>query len=118
MTEQINEDLDTTVAGWAHLSALTGPVLPALVWLARRRDDAWAATEAAKATNWGMAVLVSAVAATVVRMYVPFVGFLGTLAQLVVLIVAVFFCVQAHRNVHEGAPATYPFYIKVVKTND
>lgn len=118
MTYMAHEGPDTAVAGWAHLTAIAGPVVPLMLWLGRRRDDAWAALEAAKATNWGMLVLFSAVAATLVRLYVPLLGFVGTLAQLVVLIVAVFFSVQAYRNVHEGAPASYPFYIKVVKTND
>jgi uncharacterized Tic20 family protein len=109
---------DTALAGFAHLAAMTGPVVPLLIWLARRRYDEYSSREAANATNYGMALVVAAVIATVVRLFVPLLGFLGTLAQLAVLVVAVFYSVQAYRNVHRGMPASYPFQIKVVKTND
>lgn len=109
---------DTTVAGLAHLSAMTGPVVPVLIWLARRKDDDYSTKHASDAANFGMAVLVAALVATLVRLYVPLLGFLGTLAQLALLVVAVFYSVQAYRNVHRGMPASYPFKIKVVKTND
>lgn len=118
MTYMAHEGPDTTMAGFAHLAAITGPVLPLLVWLGRRREDEFSAREAAKAANYGMAVLTAVVVATLVRLYVPLVGFLGTLAQLAVLVVAVFYSVQAFRNVQRGTPASYPFNIKVVKTND
>lgn len=109
---------DTVMAGFAHLGSLAGPLVPVLVWLARRNDNEFARAEAAKATNHGMAVLVAFVVATLVRLYVPLVSFLGTLAQLVVLVVAVFFSVQAFRNAQRGLPSSYPFNIKVVKTHD
>ncbi len=118
MTYTAHEGADTTMAGFAHLGALTGPLVPWLIYLGRRGDDEFSAREAAKATNYGMAVLVIAVVATIVRLYVPFIGFLGTLAQLALLVTAVFYSVQAYRSVQRGTPASYPFKIKVVKTND
>lgn len=118
MTYTAHDGSDTTFAGIAHLGAMVGPIIPLAVWLARRNEDRFSRDEAAKAANFGMAVLVTLALATVVRVYVPLVAFLGTLAQLVVLVVAIFFTVQAHRNVRRGAPASYPFNLKVVKTND
>jgi uncharacterized Tic20 family protein len=118
MAYMAHDGPDTTMAGVAHLSALTGPVVPLLIWWARQRQDAFSTREAARAANYGMALLVIVVLATMVRLYVPILGFLGTLAQLAVLIVAVFYSVQAYRTVHRGSPASYPFDIKVVKTND
>ena len=109
---------DVTVASLAHLGAVLGPVIPWLVWLARRRDDPWAAREAAAATNFGLLVLVGLVIATAVRLFVPLVAFLGTLGQLAILIVAVVLCYQAFRSVRRGLPATYRYDIKVVRNND
>jgi uncharacterized Tic20 family protein len=118
MTYMAHEGPDTTMAGVAHLGAMLGPVVPFVVWLARRREDAFSAREAAAATNFGAAVLAAFVAGTLIRLFVPLVGFLGTLTQLAVLIVAVFFSVQAFRGSQRGTPASYPFDIKVVKTDE
>lgn len=106
---------DTTSASLAHLTAATGPLVPGIVWLAKRRSDPWAAREAATATNFGFLVFAVFAVATIVRELVPLVGFLGTLAQLVILIVAVALCFQAFRAARRGHPATYPYDIKVVR---
>ncbi len=118
MTHTAAEGSDTTVSVLAHLSALTGPVVPFLFWLSQRHRDPFSRDEARKATNYGMAVVAILFVATIVRLYVPLVGFLGTLAQLALLVVAVYSSVQAYRSVQRGQPASYPFNIKVVKTND
>ncbi|GIG55481.1 DUF4870 domain-containing protein [Demequina activiva] len=112
----IDDEPDTAVAALAHLGAILGPVIPWLVWLARRGDDRWAAREAATATNFGLLVLVAFMIATAVREFVPLVAFLGTLGQLAVLVVAVVLCYQAFRTVRRGLSATYPYDIKVVRT--
>jgi uncharacterized Tic20 family protein len=109
---------DTTMAGAAHLTAMTGPVIPFFIWLARRRDDAFATEEAAKAVNFSLLAVALFVLATLIRIFVPLLGFLGTLAQWVVPIVAAYFCIQAFRVARRGAPASYPYQFKVVKTND
>jgi len=109
---------DTSLAGFAHLSAIVGPVIPVFVYLSRRNDDAFVAKEAGKAANAGMAFLAAFVIATLVEMYVPLVGFLGRLAQLAILVAAVFLCVHAFRRVRRGAPTSYPFQIKVVNKDD
>ncbi|WP_159448710.1 DUF4870 domain-containing protein [Demequina sp. NBRC 110053] len=113
-----HDDTDSRAAGIAHLGAVVGPVIPWVVWLARRGDDPRAAREAAKATNFGVLVLALMAVATVVRMFVPLVGFVGTLAQLAVLVVAVVLCYQAFRTVRRGLPASYPYDIKVVRDHD
>lgn len=116
--DALDGEPDVAVAGLAHLGAVLGPVIPWLVWLARRRDDPWAAREAAAATNFGLLVLIAFLVATAVREFVPLVAFLGTLGQLAVLVVAVVLCYQAFRTVRRGLPATYPYDIKVVRNND
>jgi uncharacterized Tic20 family protein len=116
MTHAPLDGPDTTLAGIAHLGAILGPVIPWLVWLARKRDDAWVAREAAAATNFGMLVLAAFAGATVIRELVPLAAYLGTLGQLAVLFVAVVMSSQAFRSVRRGLPATYPYDIKVVKT--
>jgi uncharacterized Tic20 family protein len=118
MTYSAYEGADTTMAATAHLGALLGPVIPLVIWLARRRDDAFATAESAKAVNFSLAALFVFALGTLVRMFVPLVGFIGTLAQWVVPIVALYFCVQAFRSAKRGAPASYPYQFKVVKTND
>ncbi|WP_297081319.1 DUF4870 domain-containing protein [uncultured Demequina sp.] len=116
MTDSTYHEHDTAMAGLAHLGAIVGPLVPLGVWLARRRDDPWAASQAAAATNFGMLVLVVFALGTAVRLFVPLVAFVGTLAQLAVLAVAAVLCVQAFRAVRRGLPATYPYDIKVVRT--
>lgn len=109
---------DTGTASFAHLVAVTGPVIPGIVYLLRKRTDPFVAREAAKATNAGMAFLIAFVAATLVEFYVPLVAFVGRLTQLAIIVVAVTVCVQCSRRVRDGLPTSYPFYIKVVKTHD
>jgi uncharacterized Tic20 family protein len=108
---------DTSLAGFAHLGAILGPVIPLLIWLARREDDTFVAREAAKATNAGMAFLVAFVAATLVDMFVPLVGFVGRLAQLAIIVVAAFLCINAYRRVRRGLVTSYPFRITTVRTD-
>jgi len=109
---------DTGLASFAHLAAITGPAIPAIVYLTRRRTDPFVTREAAKATNAGMAFLVTFVVATLIEFYVPLVAFVGRLTQLAIVVVAVMVCVQCSRRVRDGLPTSYPFYIKVVKTHD
>lgn len=109
---------DTALAGFAHLSAITGPLIPWLVWLSRRNEDPLVAKEAAKATNAGMAFFLAFAVATLINIYVPLVGFVGRLAQLAVIVVAAFLCVHAFRRVRRGVPTSYPFQIKVVTTDE
>jgi uncharacterized Tic20 family protein len=109
---------DTSLAGVAHLGAIAGPLVPWLVWLARRNEDPFVTKEAAKAVNAGFAFLLAFVGATLVANYVPLVGFVGRLAQLAVIVVAVFLCVHAFRRVRRGVPTSYPFQIKVVSTDE
>ena len=118
MTYSAYEGADTTMAGAAHLTAVLGPVIPFFIWLARRRDDAFATEESAKAVNFSLAAVFAFGVGTLVRIFVPLVGFIGTLAQWVVPIVALYFCVQAFRSARRGAPASYPYQFKVVKSND
>jgi len=118
MSQTVPEGADTTMAGAAHLTAILGPLIPWFIWLGRRRDDAFAADEAAKAVNFSLLVLAAFIVATLVRLFVPLVGFLGTLAQWVVPIVAAYFCIQAFRVARKGSPASYPYQFKVVKIND
>lgn len=109
---------DTTMAGAAHLTAIVGPIIPFFIWLGRRRDDAFAAAEAAKAVNFSTVTVVAVAAAILVRNFVPLLGFLGTLALWVVPIVAAYFCILGFRLARRGTPASYPYQFKVVKTND
>ena len=109
---------DASLAGLAHLGAILGPVVPWLVWLARRSDDPFVAREAAKAANAGMAFLIAFVAATLVEMFVPLVGWVGRLGQVTVIVVAVTLCVNAFRRVHRGIPTSYPVRVPVVGVAD
>ncbi|MCB2413317.1 DUF4870 domain-containing protein [Demequina sp. TTPB684] len=118
MTYTAHSRASTAAAALGHLGAMTGPVIPALVYVARRRSDPFAATEAAKAANFASALVCAAIAAVVVKMYVPFVGFLGTLALWVVPVVAIYFSLAGFWLARQGNPAHYPFQLKVVKTHD
>jgi len=118
MTYTARTGESTAMAGLAHLAVLTGPVIPLLVYAARRRTDAFAAAESAKATNFAVALVSSMILAVVVKMYVPFVGFLGTLALWVVPVVAIYFSLAGFWLARQGNPAHYPFRLKVVKTHD
>lgn len=109
---------DTSLAGFAHLGAIIGPAIPWFVWLARRNEDPFVTKESAKAINAGMAFFLAFAVATLIELYVPLVGFVGRLAQLAVIVVAVFLCVHAFRRVRRGSPTSYPFQIRVVKTDD
>lgn len=118
MTYTAHTGESTTLAAFSHLAALTGPVVPLLVYAARRRSDAFAAAEAAKASNFAFALVSSMILAAVVKMYVPFIGFLGTLALWVVPVVAIYFSLAGFWLARQGNPAHYPFQLKVVKTHD
>lgn len=118
MSESSLDARDTTMAGAAHLTAIVGPLIPFLVWLARRKDDQFATLEAAKAVNFSLLTITIFALATLVRFFVPLVGFVGTLAQWVVPVIAAYFCIQAFRAAKRGTPASYPYQFKVVKTND
>jgi len=105
---------DTSLAGFAHLGAIVGPVIPWLVWRSRREEDAFVGREAAKATNAGMAFMLVFVAATLVELFVPLVGFVGRLAQFATVVVALFLCIHAYRRVRRGLPTSYPFQMRVL----
>lgn len=109
---------DTSLAGFAHLGAIIGPVIPWLVWRVRRDEDPFVAREAAKATNAGMAFLTAFVAATLVELFVPLVGFVGRLAQVAIIVVAIFLCVNAYRRVRRGVPTSYPLQLRVMRLDD
>lgn len=118
MTYTSIEGARTGLASFAHLAAITGPIVPAAVYVSQREADRFAATEAAKATNFGLATVTAFALATAVRIFVPLLGFLGTLAQWVVPVVAVYFCIAGFRMARRGEPAQYPIQFKVVKTDD
>ncbi len=118
MTYLERTSASTGVAGLAHLAALTGPVIPVLIYAARRRTDSFTSTEAAKATNFSSALVAAMVLAAVTKMYVPFIGFLGTLALWVFPVVAIYFSLAGFWLARRGNPAHYPFRLKVVKTHD
>jgi uncharacterized Tic20 family protein len=108
----------TTAAGIAHLSGLTGPLIPLGLFALKRRSDAFASSEAAKAANFSTAIVTVLIIATATRLYVPLVGFIGTLAQWVVPVVAIYFSVTGFWVARRGDPAHYPFQFKVVKTDE
>lgn len=105
---------DTALAGFAHLGAIIGPVIPWLVWRVRREEDPFVSREAAKATNAGMAFLVAFILATLIELFLPLVGFVGRLAQVAIVVVAVFLCVHAYRRVRRGMPTSYPVELRVL----
>jgi len=118
MTYSEHQGPRTNWAGAAHLSALTGPILPLAVYYAWRDDDEFASSEAAKAAQFASVLLAALIAATAVRMFVPLVGFLGTLAQWVIPVVATYFCLAGFWLARRGESANYPLQFKVVKTDD
>lgn len=118
MTYSAPTSASTTTAGFSHLAAVTGPVVPLLVCVLTRRRDAFVCAEAAKATNFSTATLTVFVIATLIRLYVPLVGFIGTLAQWVVPVVAIYFSLAGFWLSRQGNPAHYPFQLEVVKTDD
>lgn len=118
MTYSAPTSTSTTTAGFAHLAAVTGPVVPLLVYVLTRRRDPFVSTEAAKATNFATVTLTVFVVATLIRLYVPLVGFIGTLAQWAVPVVAIYFSLAGFWLARHGNPAHYPYQLKVVKTDD
>ena len=118
MTYAAHEGPHTAAAGIAHAAALTGPFIPAGIYLAQRRSDIFAAGEAAKAVRFSTTMVLAFGIATIVRLFVPLVGFLGTLAQWMIPVVATYFCLAGLRLALRGDPAHYPFQFKVVKTDD
>lgn len=101
-----------------HALALTGPIVPAVLFATWRRADRFASREAAKAAMFSLAMVALFALGTAVRIFVPLVGFLGTLTQWVVPLVSVYFCLAGFRLALQGQPATYPIQFKVVKTDD
>ncbi len=118
MTYTAQTGASMTTAGIAHLTGLTGPVVPLIIYAARRRADSFASSEAAKAANFSTAVVAVFLLATIVRIYVPLIGFLGTLTQWVVPVVAIYFSLAGFWLARQGKPAHYPYQLKVVKTHD
>lgn len=118
MTYIAPTNTSTTTAGIAHLSGMTGPLIPLGLFALTRRSDAFASAESAKAANFSTAVVAIMIAATAIRLYVPLVGFIGTLAQWVVPVVAIYFSVTGFWVARRGEPAHYPFQFKVVKTDE
>lgn len=118
MTYSAPTSASSTAAGFSHLAAVSGPVVPLLVYVLTRRRDAFVSGEAAKATNFATATLTVFVIGTLIRLYVPLVGFLGTLAQWVVPAVAIYFSLAGFLLARQGNPAHYPFQLEVVKTDD
>ncbi|WP_291381147.1 DUF4870 domain-containing protein [Demequina sp.] len=110
--------MSAATAGIAHLSALTGPVVPLVIYATRRRTDVFVSSEAAKAANFSAAVVAVFILATLVRELVPLIGFLGTLGQWVVPVVAIYFSLAGFWVAKQGKPAHYPYQLKVVKTHD
>ncbi len=113
-----HQDPRKALAAAAHVAALTGPVVPAVIWAATREGERFAPREAAKATNASFVLVLTIALAAIVRMFVPLVGFLGTLALWVVPVAAAYFSFSALRAALRGEPAQYPYRIKVVKTDD
>lgn len=118
MTYTAPTGMSAATAGFAHLSALTGPAAPLVIYATRRHTDAFASSEAAKAANFSAAVVAVFSLATLVRVFVPWIGFLGTLAQWVVPVVAIYFSLAGFWLARQGKPAHYPYQLKVVKTHD
>lgn len=118
MTYTADDAPSTMRASAAHLSAMTGPLIPLAVYFSERDHDAFAAGEAAKAARFSSVLAITFIAATSVRLFVPLVGFLGTLAQWVIPVVAIYFCLAGFRLARHGEPAHYPFQFKVEKTDD
>ncbi len=118
MTHRPHPGTHTPTAGIAHLTGLTGPLIPLVIYAARRRGDAFAASEAVKAANFSFALVTVLILAVAVRTYVPLVGFLGTLALWVVPVAAIYFSLAGFWLARQGSPAHYPFQLKVVKTHD
>ncbi len=118
MTYTATDRPDTVSAAIAHASGILGPVIPGVIYLAKRRTDAFASGEAAKSAGFSLIMTLAFLVATAVRLFVPLVGFLGTLAQWVIPVVAAYFCLAGLRLALRGDPAHYPFQFKVVKTHD
>lgn len=112
------EGPNTAKASAAHVSAMTGPIIPLILYFVERQRDGFAAAEASKAARFSAIALVAFIAATSIRLFVPLVGFVGTLGQWVIPIVAIYFCMAGFRLARQGEPAHYPFQLKVEKNND
>lgn len=105
-------------AALTHLTALTGPIVPAALWLTWRRSRPFAASQAAEATNFSLAIAITAIAALIVEKYVPLLGFVGTLTLWVIPVLGLYFCLAGSRLAFRGESARYPLQFKVVKTHD
>lgn len=118
MAYTAHEGPDTAKASAAHLSAITGPLIPLALYFAEQERDLFVADEASKAARFSAVLLAAFIAATCIRLFVPLVGFLGTLGQWVIPVVAIYFCLAGFRLARQGEPAHYPFQFKVEKHND
>jgi uncharacterized protein len=117
-TEAVPTENERTWGMLAHLSALTGLVVPLLgivlgpllVWLVRRDESAFVAGHAKEALNFNISVLLGALACMLLMLV--FVGFLfGTalfIAWLVLMLVAAI-------KASEGHAYRYPFALRLVK---
>ena len=102
----------------AHLSALTGLVVPMVgvvigplvVWLARRDDSPFVAAHALEALNFNLTVLLAAVVC--VLLMLVFVGFLLGTALFVAWLV---FTLVAAIKASEGENYRYPFSLRLVR---
>jgi uncharacterized Tic20 family protein len=102
----------------AHLSALTGLVLPLagivigplVVWLARRDESEFVAAHAKEALNFNISVLLGALACMLLMLV--FIGFLlGTALFIAWLVMTLIATIKAS----EGHPYRYPFSLRLVK---
>ncbi|MBV8495474.1 MAG: DUF4870 domain-containing protein [Gammaproteobacteria bacterium] len=109
---------ERTWAMLAHLSALTGLVVPMVgvvigplvVWLARRDDSPFVAAHALEALNFNLTVLLAAVVC--VLLMLVFVGFLLGTALFVAWLV---FTLVAAIKASEGENYRYPFSLRLVR---
>ena len=102
----------------AHLSALTGLVLPLVgivvgplvVWLSRRDESQFVAGHAKEALNFNISVLLGALACMLLMLV--FIGFLlGTALFIAWLVMTLIAAIKAS----EGHPYRYPFSLRLVK---
>ncbi|HEY6824956.1 MAG TPA: DUF4870 domain-containing protein [Steroidobacteraceae bacterium] len=117
-TENAPTENERTWGMLAHLSALTGLVLPLagivigplVVWLARRDDSEFVAAHAKEALNFNISVLLGALACMLLMLV--FIGFLlGTALFIAWLVMTLIAAIKAS----EGHPYRYPFSLRLVK---
>jgi len=102
----------------AHLSALAGLVLPLIgnvlgplvVWMAKRDQSAFVATEALEALNFNLTVSLAAILCCILMLI--FIGFLLGFALFIVWLVST---LVAAIRASDGATYRYPFSLHLVK---